>query len=656
MKRLFLLFFLLSCFAFGQENRRIDSLFTALSHAKVDTSKVNLLNSVANEFLEVDNEKCKKYAFQAVALAKQLNFSLGEADAYSILGKNFHGEYNQENAILYYNKAIAICIKFNDKKRLGTLYYRLANIYNDTNDYASALENYFNATKIYEELKINDRLGVVLNQISSIYRGLGDYEKSKEYLDRSTKILSDLNDEFLLMYNYINYAQLYERTDNTEKVAYYATKTYELASKFNNKNSMAVSLFALGMVHKKKGQYEEALKEINKAINIFEELSNFMGMASAYNELGVCYLKLYEQTNTKNYLTLAKNNFEASNKIYLESNLIDGLPDNYLSISKISEMEHNYKSALDNYQLYSKYKDSILSESTKETIKNLEDKRSIEIRDKEIAINKLTIMAKEKQQFFLIAGISFFAILGGMLFYQNRTRRKNNKRLRLLNQELDESNKVKARFFGILNHDLRSPVANLIHFLHLKKENPELLSEENKTRLEQKTITAAENLLISMEDILLWSKGQMDNFKPNFKGIEINELFNDLSKHFGSEENVEIRFENPQKMSVHTDENYLKTIMRNLTGNAIKALTATENPQIVWKAKEENGKVQLSIADNGPGSSDEKFRALYDDSEVVGIKTGLGLHLIRDLAKAINCEIDLFSQVGKGTTIILKFS
>ena len=96
--------------------------------------------------------------------------------------------------------------------------------------------------------------------------------------------------------------------------------------------------------------------------------------------------------------------------------------------------------------------------------------------------------------------------------------------------------------------------------------------------------------------------------------------------------------------------------MRNLTGNAIKALTATENPQIVWKAKEESGKVQLSIADNGPGSSDEKFRALYDDSEVVGIKTGLGLHLIRDLAKAINCEIDLFSQVGKGTTIILKFS
>lgn len=96
--------------------------------------------------------------------------------------------------------------------------------------------------------------------------------------------------------------------------------------------------------------------------------------------------------------------------------------------------------------------------------------------------------------------------------------------------------------------------------------------------------------------------------------------------------------------------------MRNLTGNAIKALKVTENPKVVWNAKEENEKVQLSITDNGPGGSNEKFRALYDDSEVVGIKTGLGLHLIRDLARAINCEIELVSQAGNGTTIILKFS
>ena len=88
-----------------------------------------------------------------------------------------------------------------------------------------------------------------------------------------------------------------------------------------------------------------------------------------------------------------------------------------------------------------------------------------------------------------------------------------------MNQELDEANKIKARFFSILNHDLRSPVSNLIHFLHLQKENPELIDEATALRMQTKVITGAENLLSSMEDILLWSKGQMENFKPHFKEI-----------------------------------------------------------------------------------------------------------------------------------------
>ena len=54
---------------------------------------------------------------------------------------------------------------------------------------------------------------------------------------------------------------------------------------------------------------------------------------------------------------------------------------------------------------------------------------------------------------------------------------------------------------------------------------------------------------------------------------------------------------------------------------------------------QENGNSFLSITDNGPGASSEQFKALYDEKEVIGIKTGLGLHLIRDLAKAINCKI-----------------
>ena len=199
----------------------------------------------------------------------------------------------------------------------------------------------------------------------------------------------------------------------------------------------------------------------------------------------------------------------------------------------------------------------------------------------------------------------------------------------------------------------------MIHFLHLQKENPEILDQESKQRLQNKTSAGAENLLTSMEDILLWSKGQMQNFKPKLEKIEIQSIFNETKNHFASEENVKIIFENPNQLQIYTDENYLKTIIRNLTGNAIKAVSKVKpsfRGQIIWKAFQENNQNYLSITDNGPGANEDQFKALYDDSQVVGIKTGLGLHLIRDLANAIDCEISVKSSKESGTVFLLKFS
>ena len=317
-------------------------------------------------------------------------------------------------------------------------------------------------------------------------------------------------------------------------------------------------------------------------------------------------------------------------------------------------LQNRHKEAKDYYILFNKHQDSLYNEDNRETIKNIEDKRTIDLKNKEIEINKLKLINQQKQKWFFIAGLAFLGIIGGLLFYQSRNRQRTNEKLQQLNAELDEANKAKTRFFSILNHDLRGPVANLIFFLQLQKESPELLDEESIQRMQDKTMTGAENLLASMEDILQWSKSQMENFKPQPQKFQIATLFEDTQKHFLSVENIEFQFENPNNLVLVTDENYLKTIVRNLTGNAVKALANVQNPTIVWNAFQENGATILSITDNGKGASQDEFKALYDEKEVVGIKTGLGLHLIRDLAKAIDCEISVNSKMNEGTTITLK--
>jgi len=132
-------------------------------------------------------------------------------------------------------------------------------------------------------------------------------------------------------------------------------------------------------------------------------------------------------------------------------------------------------------------------------------------------------------------------------------------------------------------------------------------------------------------------------------------LFADIKKYFSTVENLELVFENPNDLSLFTDENYLKTILRNITANAIKVLENTQNAKIIFKAFTENGQTLITVSDNGPGSTNEQFRALYDETEVVGIQTGLGLHLIRDLAKAINCKISVATNPGSGTVFTILF-
>ena len=186
------------------------------------------------------------------------------------------------------------------------------------------------------------------------------------------------------------------------------------------------------------------------------------------------------------------------------------------------------------------------------------------------------------------------------------------------------------------------------------------MDNETKSRIENDTIESAKNLLHSMEDILIWSKNQMENFVPKFENVLVLKIFNDTRNHFYSEKDVLIVFENPENIEIHTDENYLKTIIRNLTSNAIKAVsldTARDDKKavIIWKAWQEQNIVYLSISDNGKGAENEQFQALYDDSAVIGVESGLGLHLIRDLANAIECKISVDSKIGIGTQFVLKF-
>ena len=538
----------------------------------------------------------------------------------------------------------------------SVLYGSLGEYYLDNAQYETFIDyqlKAINYKKLLKKTIANDEtIGVSYSQIAAAYTKMKQFNKAIEYLNYARPYIK--TSPYISAFSCNYYLQCFVPLKNPDSIQKYYTLIYTYPSK---KDSLFLNLsFANRSVseyYANEGQTNTAFSYAKKAV-LLGKKSNDQDIIMEAN--AVMGRVLYEKGEYKKAIEILKNASKNALTYDKESfvNINKKLSQSYAALGL-------WKEAFYYNEIYTKHNDEMMQESAKQNIANAEARYQNKTKGQEIKnlstqnkLKNIQIADARKQRVYLISGLILVGIILILLFKQSRNRKKTNQKLQLLNQELDEANKIKARFFSILNHDLRSPVSNLIHFLHLQKESPELIDEATALRMQTKVITGAENLLSSMEDILLWSKGQMENFKPHFKEVSVAVVFEEMKNHFSGVENIVILFEDQNNIILNTDENYLKTIIRNLTGNAIKALEKTENGIIIWKAWQENNQIYLSITDNGIGGTQEKFKALYDDSEVIGIKSGLGLHLIRDLATAINCKIEVSSKPDSGTTFTIK--
>ena len=379
-------------------------------------------------------------------------------------------------------------------------------------------------------------------------------------------------------------------------------------------------------------------------------VSNFASIGKSY--LDLCKLK-ETQLNTSELIAKATYYLENAKQQCIAIESQELLLQINQNLAELYAIKGDYKNAYLHFKDFYTINDSLFSQENKNKIAEIDGNYQLSLKDKEIQLNQVTIASQKKQQLFFIIGLILISAIGLLLFRQNKIRKNTNTTLLHLNNELDEANKIKSKFFAIISHDLRSPIANLVSFLNLKRENPELLSAENALKHQQNITQTAEDLLETMESMLLWSKGQMETFKPAKSQIQVDDLFLYVQKYFANINAIQFNFSNPQKLSVFTDENYLKTIMHNLTANAIKILKDKPNATIDWSCYQKDNQIMLSIKDNGAGANKEQIKALFEEHDSVNTKTGLGLHIIRDLAKAIGCEIKMDAQNNVGTTFTL---
>lgn len=641
-----------------------DSLVRELPHLKNDTATARMYKVISEKYSSSDPAKAKLYASKGLELTTKMKWSKGIAAFNTLAGNLYSDAGKYDSAMICHQKAFKLSEKINDKYNMASALNNMGVVCQRLSKSTEAIDFYFLSLKIGEEINNNSLVALGYNNISAVFSSEKNFEKALSYSFKALKIRKNESNTEGMADVLLGIANIYLQLKDSAKAGNFYRQSLALYTQTDDKYGIATVYSFISVLYNK--DYANRLKYALLSRQLWEGL-NPLHITAITNtgNIGVAYLEIardksfrpavYDKNippdkktqllKAETYLIEAISLSKATNDINNEAYFTGVL-------AELQEQQGDFKNAYFNFRKYEQVQDSVYSQENKNKIAAIESKREIDLKNIELENKELELDNRRKQLLLLLGGIAFLMLTGGLLYRQVRIRKKTNAALLQLNTELDEANKVKAKFFGILSHDLRGPVASLITFLQLQKLQPGLLSQEQILERENKISNSAQSLLETMETMLLWSKGQMEQFKPSIKEVAVSDLFGYLNRFFKDTESVTLTFTGAGNLKVKSDEDYLHTIMQNLTANAIKALRQIPDARIEWCAWQENDKLFLSVTDNGPGVKAEHLNALYDETAGSGSKLGLGLHIIRDLAKAIHCSVTVEHKTT-GTQFVL---
>lgn len=247
------------------------------------------------------------------------------------------------------------------------------------------------------------------------------------------------------------------------------------------------------------------------------------------------------------------------------------------------------------------------------------------------------------------------------------TVKERTKELELAKEKAEKNEKVKSEFLANMSHEIRTPlngVSGMVDYL-LQTQG---LSEEHKDGLE--TIKSASSALLTViNDILDYSKLESGKYQIEIKSLDLRQLARQISNLFSSKidsHNIEFKIHISENVptSILSDESRIRQIISNLLSNAIKfTKEGYIHLNIIAEETSKNRtNISISIVDSGIGISEDTQQKLFSAFTQADSSTqrkfggtGLGLSISKSLAILLGGDIELSSEVGKGSNFTFKF-
>ena len=580
----------------------------------------SLLDKAEGFYLDSKYDSALFYSYKAESISRQANFKKGIAYALIKLTDVYLDKEDFEKATSTATTVNAMGLQMNDSlvAAIGWMQLAQAKMYNDKfteaiDLFAKCLQYYLDKHQTrYTALAFNDlgyswgrlgelskqancitrsisiyenyfpeeygELGVAYNNLSMVYYSLNDRPKAIDYAKKSIFYREKDGDIKRLSLGCCNLSQYYIGIDN-EEAKKYQQLCLKYAQQSNEEGRIIHSYVTASMIANTQKNYKESADYELKAINMLEKTNKDIAM--------LC----------RRYISLASNYAlmgEDSSKVLLCFNKAIGLArqpndkfnirDVYAKLTEYYRQQQQYDKALDTYQQYIIYRDSIVTSNTKSAIADIEAKYKGEKKDKEIAdlsaAQKIKQLQIEKQK----------AVISGNLLEAQ----KKEKEIELL------SNARELQDLKIQQQD-----EQLEKQLLLAKNNQQQLQlAEKEKQLRDKQLKSSSQLrnflLIGFGLLLLLGYFMFNRYQLQRKIKEQqsllavrNNIAQDLHDEIGSALTSIKILSQVSKTNLHKDTNKTSSFLEKITEQSTEMQQGLSD--IVWAIKPDNDKLSNMV-------------------------------------------------------------
>ncbi|MDX1585694.1 MAG: tetratricopeptide repeat-containing sensor histidine kinase [Balneolaceae bacterium] len=599
----------------------------------------------------------QKFDSARSVLAKAVNLDPGVpllTKIKNLLATAYRYRGDNQKAIALYREALALVDTASDARTAAGIAQNMGDAYMNLGAQGEAFSNYNKAITFGEKALDSLFLATSLNNIGEAHNSIQEYEKATYYLERALEISRDIGFKPGLLRVYLNLGNTKSGLSQFREAESLYSQALELSAEIRPDTPPIQIQYNLGELYNRMERYEEAERYFQTSLDNSRQLGVPQGIY--FNNVGLGNISIARvniQDAVAFYVRALEVARQLNNPTFLETA--------YEKLYELKKEQGDYAIALNYLEQAAAIKDSLTTKEKEQMVADYQSRLDVQRKDQ---MNS-TLQAEKARQEAQLQLQKWMLILGGLiilvtvgsvllLYRSNREKNRINNKLKEQKKDLEEVNAVKNKLFGIVAHDLRTPLSALSGMLELVRE--EALSEEEMRQLFKEMEFSLHHNMNIMENLLVWAKQQMSGLQLNIQPLDACEIAEEIvGAHSFNARHKDITLKNEiqDEIIIKADYDLLKLVLRNLISNSLKF--SNSGDEIAIRASVKGQEVRFEIHDTGIGMPEEVQSKIFAGgiSSRKGTHdekgSGLGLNLCREFIEKQGGSITFESNEGEGT-------